>query len=45
MSSEEVKTGEIQKEFWNPLEDLYSGWEKAGRQHRRFTVQELGLAR
>lgn len=31
MLSEEVKTGEIQKELWIPLEDLYSGWEKSGQ--------------
>ncbi|MDP5200326.1 hypothetical protein [Flavobacterium sp. DG2-3] len=31
MISEEVKTGEIQKELWIPLEDLYSGWEKSGQ--------------
>lgn len=31
MISEVVKTGEIQKELWIPLEDLYSGWEKSGQ--------------
>ncbi|MBE8726408.1 hypothetical protein [Flavobacterium hungaricum] len=31
MISEEVKTGEIQKELWIPLEDLYNGWEKSGQ--------------
>ncbi len=31
MISEEVKTGEIQKELWIPLEDLYCGWEKSGQ--------------
>jgi hypothetical protein len=30
MLSDEVKTGEIQKDLWIPLEDLYDGWEKAG---------------
>ncbi|WP_264538196.1 hypothetical protein [Flavobacterium sp. N1736] len=31
MISEEVKTGEIVKELWIPLEDLYNGWEKSGQ--------------
>ncbi|SHG33186.1 hypothetical protein [Flavobacterium defluvii] len=26
----EIKTGEIQKELWIPLEDLHDGWEKSG---------------
>lgn len=31
MISDEVKTGEIVKDLWIPLEDLYSGWEKSGQ--------------
>lgn len=31
MISEEVKTGEIVKELWIPVEDLYNGWEKSGQ--------------
>ncbi|WP_428232642.1 hypothetical protein [Flavobacterium sp.] len=31
MISEEVKTGEIGKELWIPLEDLYNGWKKSGQ--------------
>lgn len=31
MISEEVKTGEIVKDLWIPLEDLYNGWEKSGQ--------------
>lgn len=31
MISDEVKTGEIVKELWIPLEDLYNGWEKSGQ--------------
>ncbi|WP_426485234.1 hypothetical protein [Flavobacterium sp. 2] len=31
MISDEVKTGEIQRELWVPLEDLYTGWEKSGQ--------------
>ncbi|WP_347049358.1 hypothetical protein [Flavobacterium olei] len=31
MLSEEVKTGEIQKDLWIPLEDLYTGWEQSGQ--------------
>ncbi|MDA6071115.1 hypothetical protein NJT12_15980 [Flavobacterium sp. AC] len=31
MISDEVKTGEIGKELWIPLEDLYNGWEKSGQ--------------
>lgn len=30
MIDEEVKTGEIQKELWVPLEDIHDGWEKSG---------------
>lgn len=30
MISEEVKTGEIQKNLWVPLEDIHDGWEKSG---------------
>ncbi|MEP7093399.1 MAG: hypothetical protein ABI793_05010 [Flavobacterium sp.] len=31
MISEEVKTGEIQKDLWVPLEDIQDGWEKSGQ--------------
>ncbi|MDR6764417.1 hypothetical protein J2Y38_004650 [Flavobacterium sp. 2755] len=31
MLSEEVKTGEIQRDLWVPLEDLYNGWKKSGQ--------------
>ncbi|RZJ48854.1 MAG: hypothetical protein EOO44_19415 [Flavobacterium sp.] len=31
MLSDEVKTGEIQKNLWVPVEDLYSGWEQSGQ--------------
>lgn len=31
MISEEVKTGEIQRDLWVPLEDLYTGWDKSGQ--------------
>jgi len=31
MISEEVKTGEIQRDLWVPLEDLYNGWEQSGQ--------------
>ncbi|MCM0667069.1 hypothetical protein [Flavobacterium tyrosinilyticum] len=31
MLSEDVKTGEIVKDLWIPLEDLYTGWEKSGQ--------------
>lgn len=31
MISEQVKTGEIGKDLWIPLEDLYNGWEKSGQ--------------
>ncbi|GGF22261.1 hypothetical protein [Flavobacterium limi] len=30
MINEDVKTGEIQKELWVPLEDIHDGWEKSG---------------
>lgn len=30
MIDDEVKTGEIQKKLWVPLEDLHDGWEKSG---------------
>jgi hypothetical protein len=30
MISEEVKTGQIQKDLWVPLEDIHDGWEKSG---------------
>ncbi|WP_163397265.1 hypothetical protein [Flavobacterium fluviatile] len=30
MIDEEVKTGEIQKDLWVPLEDIHDGWEKSG---------------
>lgn len=30
MISEDVKTGEIQKDLWIPLEDIHDGWEKNG---------------
>lgn len=30
MISEEVKTGEIQKDLWVPLEDIQDGWKKSG---------------
>jgi hypothetical protein len=31
MISEEVRTGEIKKDLWVPLEDIYDGWEKSGQ--------------
>ncbi|KOP38776.1 hypothetical protein DBB36_17480 [Flavobacterium sp. WLB] len=31
MLSDEVKTGELQRDLWIPLEDLYNGWEKSGQ--------------
>ena len=31
MLSDDVKTGEIVKDLWIPLEDLYTGWEKSGQ--------------
>jgi len=31
MLSTEVKTGEIQRDLWIPLEDLYNGWEQSGQ--------------
>lgn len=30
MIAEQVKTGEIQKDLWVPLEDIHDGWEKSG---------------
>ncbi len=30
MISEKVKTGEIQRDLWIPLEDIHDGWEKSG---------------
>lgn len=30
MISEKVRTGQIQKELWVPLEDIHDGWEKSG---------------
>jgi len=30
MIAEEIKTGEIQKELWVPVEDIHDGWEKSG---------------
>lgn len=30
MLSEEVKTGEVQRDLWVPLEDIHDGWEKSG---------------
>ncbi len=30
MIAEEIKTGEIQKDLWVPLEDIHDGWEKSG---------------
>jgi hypothetical protein len=31
MISDEVKTGEVEKDLWIPLEDLYTGWDKSGQ--------------
>jgi hypothetical protein len=31
MISDEVKMGEIKKDLWVPLEDVYDGWEKSGQ--------------
>lgn len=31
MIAEETKTGEVQKDLWIPLEDIYDGWEKSGQ--------------
>jgi len=31
MISEDVKNGEVQKDLWIPLEDIYDGWEKSGQ--------------
>lgn len=30
MIAQEIKTGEVQKELWVPLEDIHDGWEKSG---------------
>jgi len=30
MIAEEIKTGQVQKELWVPLEDIHDGWEKSG---------------
>ncbi|RKS25607.1 hypothetical protein CLV94_0644 [Flavobacterium endophyticum] len=30
MIAEEIKTGEIKKDLWIPLEDIHDGWEKSG---------------
>ena len=30
MIADEIKTGEIQKDLWVPLEDIHDGWEKSG---------------
>jgi hypothetical protein len=30
MIAEEIKTGEVQKKLWIPLEDIHDGWEKSG---------------
>lgn len=30
MIAEEIKTGEVQKDLWVPLEDMHDGWEKSG---------------
>lgn len=30
MIAEEIKTGEVQKNLWVPLEDIHDGWEKSG---------------
>ena len=30
MIAEEIKTGEVQKDLWIPLEDIHDGWEKSG---------------
>lgn len=30
MIAEEIKTGEVQKDLWVPLEDIHDGWEKSG---------------
>src|SRR5690606_12707794 len=31
MLSDEVKNGEIKKDLWVPLEDVYPGWDKSGQ--------------
>jgi hypothetical protein len=30
MIADDIKTGEVQKDLWIPLEDLHDGWEKSG---------------
>ena len=30
MIADEIKTGEIKKDLWVPLEDIHDGWEKSG---------------
>ncbi|WP_411973651.1 hypothetical protein ACLCDV_10795 [Sphingobacterium sp. Lzh-3] len=30
MIAKETRTGEVQKDLWIPLEDIYDGWEKSG---------------
>jgi len=30
MIAEEIKTGEVKKDLWIPIEDLHDGWEKSG---------------
>lgn len=30
MIAEEIKTGEVQRNLWIPLEDIHDGWEKSG---------------
>ncbi|WP_276380162.1 hypothetical protein [Flavobacterium sp. H4147] len=30
MIAEEIKTGQVQKELWVPLEDIHDGWENSG---------------
>jgi hypothetical protein len=31
MIAKEIKTGEVQKDLWVPLEDIYDGWEQSGQ--------------
>jgi hypothetical protein len=30
MISDDIKTGEVQKDLWVPIEDMHDGWEKSG---------------
>ena len=30
MIADEIKTGQVQKELWVPVEDIHDGWEKSG---------------